>query len=127
MELSFIVLMAFKSVKYHWAVHGYHVYKSIWEPKESEVLSCSHEVNDIYDMFAIKTCFTDENGKEQIVGHVPLELSQFAKYLLDRGAIVTVKLIRTHYRRSVLFRRGLEIHCMVKAKMKATEKNKCIL
>ena len=48
------------------------------------------------------------------------------KFLLDRGAIVTVKLASTHYRRSFLVQRGLEILCMVKAKMIATE-NKCIL
>ena len=54
---------------------GYNVYKSVWGPKEREVLSCLHEENNTYDVFAIKTCLTDENGKEQIVGHLPLELS----------------------------------------------------
>ena len=78
-------------------------------------------------MFAIKTCLIDENGKKQIVEHLPLELSPFTKYLLDRGAIVTVKLTSTHYRRSVFVQGDLEFPCMVKAKMMATEKNKCIL
>ena len=75
-------------------------------------------------MFAIKTCLTDKNGKEQIVGHLPLELSRFAKYLLDRGAVDTAKLTSTH---SVLVQGGLEIPCQVKAEMMATEKNKRIL
>ena len=116
--------MAFESVEYQCAVRGYQVYKSVWEPKESEMVSCSHEVNNIYDMFAVKTCLRDENGKEQIIEDLPLELSVFTKYFLDCGAIVTVKSFSTHYRRSVLVQGGLEIHCMVKAKMIATEKNK---
>ena len=127
MKLSFLIIMAFDSVEYHYAVHGYHVYKSAWEPKESKVLSCSYEVNNTYDMFAIKACLIDENGKEETVGHLPLELPPFTKYLLDRGAIVTVKLTSTHYRRSVLVQEDLEIPCMVKSKMIAMKKTKCIL
>ena len=53
-------------------------------------------------MFAIKTCLTDENGKEQIVEDLRLELSRFTKYLLERGAVVTAKVTSTYYRRSVL-------------------------
>ena len=78
-------------------------------------------------MFAIKTCLTDQNGKEQIVQHLPLELSRFIKYLLDRGAVLITKLTSTHYRRSVLVKGGLEIPCQVKAEMIATEKNERIL
>ena len=38
------------------AVRGFHVYKAIWEPKDSEVLACSHEKNNPHVPFAIKTC-----------------------------------------------------------------------
>ena len=48
--------MTFGSIEYHSAVHGYYVFKSVWEPKESKVLSCSHEVKSIYNMFVKKTC-----------------------------------------------------------------------
>ena len=67
---------------------------------------------------------TDENGKEEIVGHLSLELSRFIKYLLDRGAVVTTKLTSTHYRRSLLVQGGLEIPCQVKVEMITTEKSK---
>ena len=56
--------MVVESVSYDCVVRGYHVYKSVWEPKERQVLSCLHEENNIYDMFAVKTCLTDENGKD---------------------------------------------------------------
>ena len=73
-------------------------------------------------MLAIKSCLTDENGKEQIVGHLPLELSRFKKCLLDRGAVVIAKLSSIRYRRSVLVQRGLKIHCQCKAEIIAVEK-----
>ena len=73
-------------------------------------------------MLAIKSCLTDQNGKEQIVGHLPLELSRFKKYLLDRGVVVIAKLSSIRYRRSVLVQRGLEIHCQGKAEIIAAEK-----
>ena len=103
------------------------MYRRFWQPKESQVLSCSHEAGNMYDLFAIKTCQEDEHGEEQIVGHLPLELSRFTKYLLDRGAIVIAILSSTHYRRSVLVQGGLEIPYIVKAKLIGTEKNKRIL
>ena len=69
--------MPVENVSYDCVVRGYHVYKSVWEPKERQVLYCLHEENNIYDMLAMKTCLTDENGKKHIVGHLPLELSRF--------------------------------------------------
>ena len=66
------LIMAVESVNYDCAVRVYHVYKRVWEPKERQVLSCSHEENNIYNMFAIKTCLTDENEKEQIAGYLPV-------------------------------------------------------
>ena len=59
-SFPFYLIMAVESVNYDCAVRGYHVYKSVWEPKERQVLSCLHEENNISDMFAIKTYLTDE-------------------------------------------------------------------
>ena len=81
------------------AVRGFHVYKAIWEPKDSEVLAWSHEENNPHDPFAIKTCQLD-SGK--IVGHLPMELSRISKFILDRRGQIEVKLHETHYCRSPL-------------------------
>lgn len=54
MELSCLTIMVFDSVEYH---------------------------SSQYRMFAIRTYLADENGKEQIIGHMPLELFRFTKYL----------------------------------------------
>lgn len=101
------------------AVRGFHFYKSIWAPKKSEVLSCEHEENNPYDLFAIKTC--QENGR--IVGHLPIEISRITKFLLDRGAKIQAELRETHYRRSPLVQGGLEIPCTLIIRMPATVKS----
>ena len=77
-------------------------------------------------MFAIKTCRVDV-GAETIVGHLPIEVSRLTKFLLDRGATVTATLTSKSYRRSPLVQGGLEIPCLVQAKMIGTQINKIIL
>ena len=102
------------------AVRGFHVCKAIWEPKDSEVLGCSHEQNNPQNPFAIKTCQPD-SGK--IVGHLPVELSRISKLILDRGADIEVKLRETHYRRSPLVQGGLEIQCDLVIRLPNTMKS----
>ena len=102
------------------AVREFHVYKAIWEPNDSEVLTCSHEENNPHDPFVIKTCQID-SGK--IVGHIPMELFRIRKFILDRGAKIKVKLRQTHYRRSPLVQGGLEIPCDLVVRMTNTMKS----
>ena len=45
----------------------------------------------------MKVC---EKDKNEIVRHLPMEISPVTKFLLDRGANVSAKLTSTHYRRS---------------------------
>ena len=61
------------------------------------------------------------------MGCLPLEISRFTKFLLDRGVTITATLSTTHYRRSSLVQGGLEIPCVVNAKLIGTKKNKEIL
>ena len=89
-------------------------------------MQCDHESDNDYDLFAIKTC-RDAEFHPQIVGHLPLKISRFLKFLLDRGATVTAILSSTQYRRSPRVQGGLEIPCVVKAKLIGTKKNKEIL
>ena len=77
-------------------------------------------------IFAKKTC-RDAEFHPQIVGCLPLEISRFTKFLLDRGVTITATLSTTHYRRSSLVQGGLEIPCVVNAKLIGTKKNKEIL
>ena len=38
------------------AVRGFHYYKAFWNPVTNQKLSCAHEENNPFDMFAIKAC-----------------------------------------------------------------------
>ena len=64
---------------------------------------------------------------QKAVGHLPREVSQLAKFILDRGAEVKATLTSKHYRRSPLTQGGLEIPCMVKVAMPGTLLNKKLL
>ena len=112
-----------KICKFSAAVRGYHFFKRVWTPKESERLNCQFEENNPFDQFAIKTV----TGSGLTVGHLPKEISRVTKYLIDRGANVTVQLTSTHYRRSPLVQGGLEIRCEVTVRMPATVKNHLLI
>ena len=115
-----------KEVRFTCAVRGYHYYRAVWEPKVNEILNFSHEQNNVFDRFAVKTM--KENHNNQIVGHLPVEVSRVIKYLIDRGAEVTAQLTSTNYQRSPLIQGGLEIPCVVVAKMKGySARNQMIL
>ena len=90
------------------------------------MLQCDHESDSDYDLFAIKTC-RDTEFHPQIVGHLPLEISRFTKFLLDRGANITTTVSSTHYQRSPLVQGGLEIPSVANAKLIGKKKNKEML
>ena len=106
------------------AVRGFHVYRDVWIPSENEELECRFEENNLFDMFAIKACRTEDN---KTVGHLPREIYRPTKYLLDRGATVVAKLTATHYRRSPLFQGGLEIPCEITVSMPGSIKGHMLL
>ena len=105
------------------AVRGFHFYRRAWVPTEHENLKCANDKNNPFDDFAIKTM--DNSG--QTVGHLPMELSQITKFLIDRGAKVEAQLSSTNYRRSPLIQGGLEISCDIIVTMPGTIDNQLIL
>ena len=66
-------------------------------------------------------------GNEAPVGHLPTEISRATKFLIDRGANVTVQVTSDHYRRSPLIQGGIEIPCKVTAKISGTVINLMIM
>ena len=61
------------------------------------------------------------------MAHLPLEISRFTKFLLDCGGTITATLSSINYQRLPLVQGGLEIPCVVNAKLIGTKKNKEIL
>ena len=55
------------------------------------MLVCQFENGNRYDMFAIKT----SDQRETMVGHLSHEVSRIIKFIIDRGATVSVMLTGT--------------------------------
>ena len=106
------------------AVRGFHYYRSFWIPEPEQSLNCFHEERNLFDRFAIKIC---EKKEDKIVGHLPMEISRFTNFLLDRGARVSAKLSSTDYRRSPLVQGGIEIPCIVTVSMPGTIINQLLM
>ena len=50
---------------------------------------------------------------DEIVGHLPMEISRITKFIVDRGAKCTLKICGMHYKRSPLVQGVLEVPCEV--------------
>ena len=72
----------------------------------------------------MKVC---EKDKNEIAGHVPMEISRVTKFLLDSGANVSAKLMSMHYRRSPLVQGGIEIPWVVTMSMPGTVINQLLM
>ena len=94
---------------------GWHVYqKSTWrKPKKDESLSFQKETDRTalkFDPFSIAfTRKTTEYLTPITVGHVPLEISRFVYFFLERGGKMEAKVYRTKYEVSPIPKGGLEI------------------
>ena len=94
--------MVEEAVYFHESViRGHHVYKSVWSPVLGEVLCLALEEGNEHDRFAV--CV--KRG-EQIVGHVPRELSSKAWHFLRHGGQSTCEVTGRRKRGN-----GLEVPC----------------
>lgn len=116
--------MANKNIIFSAAVRGFHVYQASWKPENGEVLQCMHEKNNPYDMFSMKVC---KLNSDEIVGHLPMEISRITKFIEDRGAKISLKIRGRHYRRSPLIQGGLEVPCDVTITMVRSVVNHLLL
>ena len=117
-------MMCVKYFQFSPVVRGFHYYRKSWLPEPEQTLNCFRKEGNTFDRFAIKVC---EKDKNEIVGHLPMEISRVTKFLLDRGANVSAKLTSTHYRRSPLVQGGIEISCVVTVSMPSTVINQQLM
>ena len=116
--------MANKNIYFSAAARGFHVYQASWKPENGEVLQCMHEKNNPYDMFSMKVC---KLNSDEIVGHLPMEISRITKFIEDRGAKISLKIRGRHYRRSPLIQGGLEVPCDITITMVRSVVNHLLL
>ena len=97
------------------ASRGWHFYgKNVWQnPRREEILRVKKEENHtalLIDPHAV--AFTRKSKQRlvpDIVGHIPLEISRFIWFFLDRGGRCSARVYSSRYRPSPIPKGGLEI------------------
>ena len=85
-------------------VHGYHVYKDIWNAVIGEELVCEREPDNKSDRYAVAV-----RKDRIIIGHLPRKISRTCSLFLRRGSEITCR-VTGHTRYSVdLPQGGLEV------------------
>ena len=100
---------AVPTMKFITGLRGYQVYRSSWKPFLKQQLTFKQEKDNKHDRFAVAgqtvlpgTLFTSS------VGHIPIELSRFIWYALQRGAGIRAEVKSVRHKPSPLVQGGLE-------------------
>lgn len=110
------------------ASRGWHVYqKTTWKsPKKGEALECKRETDPValrFDPYSIAfTRRSIEFLTPLTVGHMPLEISRFVWFFLERGGDINAKVCRTKCEESPIPKGGLEIVTEVTFKIEEEKK-----
>ena len=65
-------------------VHGYHVYRAVWEAAVGQVLPCQQERSNTHDPYAVAVV-----DRGVIVGHVPRGISSVCYLFINRKGTIT--------------------------------------
>ena len=112
---------------------GWYVYQKLtWEnPKKDEALSFKKETDLMtlrFDPFSIAFTRTSiEYLTPLMVGHIPLEISKFFYFFLERGGKMEAKIYRTKCEESPIPKGGLEIVTQVTCKTEEEKKRFLLL
>ena len=97
-------------IKFVTALQGYHVYRTNWKPHLKQPLTFKQEKNNEHDRFAVAGQTKLPGAlSPSTVGHIPLELSRYIWYALQRDASVNAEVKSANYKPSPLVQGGLEI------------------
>lgn len=100
------------------ASRGFHVYRELWKPKLGQKLQIDQEIGNIHDPFAISlgAKIVGKLTDNEIVGHIPREISRFCHYFINYGGKLEARVTCTKYRPSPIPSGGLEIPILLIAK-----------
>ena len=111
-------------------IRGYHVYKDEWTPDVGDGFDGRIDKDNRFDRYTVAVIVSDN-----VVGHVPREISKIVYYFLKNGG--EVKGVVTGKRqRSAVHMKGLEVPCIyefaahptkIKTAAKLFKKADCIL
>ena len=100
-------------------VRGYHVYKEIWLATLGEELSCTREVENHRDPFAVAVV-----KSEVVVGHLPRKISSICSMFLRRGGTIDCRVTGGRRFSEDLPQGGLEIRCTLTLRGSHSDINK---
>lgn len=89
-------------------VTGHHIYKKTWTPVMDEELLTETEPENPHDKYAVKVA-----KNEQVVGHIPRELSKYCTTAMLAGGTISCKIAG---KRENKRGNGLEVPCIYKVK-----------
>ena len=105
-------------------VRGYHVYQSVLEAVNGEVLECSREIGNCSDSYAVAV--TKSSGETEgtvTVGHVPRKIS-ICFIFIRRGGVIDCTVTGRRCYSADLAQRGLEIPCILTFKTSSSTDNR---
>ena len=79
--------MSTKNLLFNSAVIDFDVNKRNLKPEQEELIKCSREEDNTYDIFSMKVC---KSGTDEVVGHLPMEKDRITKFIMDRWASATL-------------------------------------
>ena len=100
------------------ASRGFHVYCELWKPKLGQKLQIDEEIGNIHDLFAISlgAKIVGKLTDNEIVGHIPCEISRFCHYFINYGGKLESRVTCTKYRPSPIPSASLEMPILLIAK-----------
>jgi len=87
------------------AVHGYHVYQSIWNSRVGEQLECRCENDNIHNMYAVAVMKPGTG----VVGHLPRRISTPCNRFIENRGTITYVVTGSRRYSADLEQGGLEI------------------
>ena len=93
----------------HSSVRGHHIYKDIWTPAFGEVLTCTQELTNVHDIYAVAM----KRGAN-IVGHVPRSISYLCYLFIESGGNIQCEITGQRKYSADLPQGGLEVPCKLK-------------
>lgn len=89
-------------------IRGYHVYKTIWDARLGQFLSCKQEPGNIHDPYVVSVLIHVDGV---FVGHVPRSISSLCYSFLRRNGTLTCEVISSKQYSADLPQGGLQIPC----------------
>ena len=97
--------------RFHSAVRGYHVYRSVWDPFLDDTFTTMHKKANSHEKYAIAVMPEDSKRKE-IVGHVPREISKLCCLFILFGGTIVGR-VTGRRRKTAADCAGMEIPCEI--------------